>query len=74
MVTSTPIITDSTTAGAEITAPQDMPREIRNSSAVNDARLGVEAALEILVGGEQRALWKNGTNVTDRMIIAIGSA
>ena len=36
VVTSRPIITDSTTAGAEITAPVDMPRENRNSSAVNE--------------------------------------
>ena len=36
VATSTPIITDNTTAGAEITTPVDMPRENRNSSAVNE--------------------------------------
>ncbi len=36
MLTSTPISTDSTTAGAEITTLVDMPRESRNSSAVNE--------------------------------------
>ncbi len=36
VVTSRPIITDSTTAGAEITAPHASPRENRNSRAVNE--------------------------------------
>jgi len=33
-VRSHPSTSDSTTAGAETTAPQDMPREIRNSRLV----------------------------------------
>ena len=32
--TSSPSITDSTTAGAEMAAPVDMPRDSRKSSAV----------------------------------------
>jgi hypothetical protein len=35
IVRSQPRMSDSTTAGADTTAPHDMPREIRNSRLVN---------------------------------------
>ena len=49
-VRSRPSTSDSTTAGAEMIAPQDIPRDTRNSRLVKAARLRIEPVLEELVG------------------------
>ena len=67
-----PRIADITTAGAASVTPSDSAAPIRNSKLVSVRTRDVEPPLEILVGGVDAGAVKNGTTVTDRMIIASG--
>src|SRR5262245_21955559 len=69
-----PMITESTTDGAERIAPHDIAREIRNRNAVKDRVFASKRRSRYSYAVKTFAPWKNGTSVADRISIASGKA